>query len=86
VKKLGKLFVESHASMRDDYQTSIPEIDMLVEIALENSKVYGARLTGGGFGGSIVAITEPGSARSVAEEITRKYHERTHHKAVILVP
>lgn len=86
VKKLGKLFVESHASMKDDYQTSIPEIDMLVEIALQNPKVFGARLTGGGFGGSIVAITEPGSARAVAEEITRQYHDRTHHKAMILVP
>jgi galactokinase len=53
---LGRLFTQSHESMRDDFEVSIPEIDRLVEIAASTAGVLGARLTGGGFGGSIVAL------------------------------
>ena len=55
-ERLGRLFLESHASMRDDFEISIPEIDRLVEIAAADPCIFGARLTGGGFGGSIVAV------------------------------
>ncbi|MBC7531203.1 MAG: hypothetical protein H7318_06460 [Oligoflexus sp.] len=51
---LGRLMIESHNSMRDDYKVSVSEIDSLVEAALTHPEVYGARLTGGRFGGSIV--------------------------------
>ena len=47
----GVLLRESHASLRDDYEVSIPELDLLVEVALE-AGALGARLLGGGFGGS----------------------------------
>jgi galactokinase len=57
-RRLGELFTESHRSMRDDFEVSIPEIDRLVEIACATPGVFGARLTGGGFGGSIVALSD----------------------------
>ena len=63
--RLGALFDASHASMRDDYEVSTPEIDVLVDCARTEPDVYGARLTGGGFGGAIVAIAarRPGVGR-----------------------
>jgi galactokinase len=84
VTKLGKLFKESHASMRDDYDVSIPEIDLLVELCSKDPAVYGARLTGGGFGGSIVAITKKGESKAVAEKVLKAYHEQTKEKATVL--
>ena len=57
VATFGRLMVESHASQRDDYKVSVPEIDALVETALRRGAV-GARLTGGGFGGCIIALVE----------------------------
>ena len=56
VREVGRLFDASHASMRDDFEVSIPEIDLLVGVARAAPGVLGARLTGGGFGGSIVAL------------------------------
>ncbi|HEV7731663.1 MAG TPA: galactokinase [Candidatus Binatia bacterium] len=58
LRRLGALFTASHASMRDDYAVSLPEIDALVERAEAQSGVLGARLTGGGFGGAIVVAAE----------------------------
>jgi galactokinase len=57
VAAFGRLMIESHVSQRDDYRVSVPEIDALVEAALAAGAI-GARLTGGGFGGSIVALVE----------------------------
>src|SRR5262249_26845674 len=59
---LGPLLAGSHRSMRDDYEVSVAEIDLLVELATARSDVVGARLTGGGFGGSIVVLTPAGKA------------------------
>jgi galactokinase len=61
---LGELFAASHASLRDDYEVSTPTLDRLVEAALE-SGALGARLTGGGFGGSVVALAERDGADAV---------------------
>ena len=58
--EVGRLFNESHASMRDDYEISIPEINFLVETAIAQPGVFGARLTGGGFGGSMVILAANG--------------------------
>jgi galactokinase len=82
---LGKLFNESHQSMRDDYEVSIPEIDLLVELCCNNTDVYGARLTGGGFGGSIVAITKKGTKSTIGNEVLKHYHQKTNAKGSILV-
>jgi galactokinase len=67
--RVGELFAASHASMRDDFEMSIPLIDALVERARGVQGVYGARLTGGGFGGSIVALAARPRVRQAAVEI-----------------
>jgi galactokinase len=64
----GKLLVAGHASLRDDYEVSIPEIDALVERALA-AGAYGARLVGGGFGGSILALTDAAHADELAARL-----------------
>jgi galactokinase len=69
VAALGRLFTESHVSQRDDYQCSAPEVDLLVDLALADRAVIGARLTGGGFGGSIVALARPGEGAAAAARI-----------------
>jgi galactokinase len=86
VERLGVLFNESHVSMRDDYETSTADIDLLVKIAQTNSAVYGARLTGGGFGGSIVALARVGLGARVAAEISAEYRKRSGNAPVVLVP
>jgi galactokinase len=83
LKLLGQLFLESHRSMREDYEVSIPEIDQLVELMMGEKACFGARLTGGGFGGSIVAITQKGSGPLIAEKVIKTYQERTGVKASI---
>lgn len=85
VKQLGELFYASHLSMKEDYEVSLPEIDMLVELCLAEPVTYGARLTGGGFGGSIIAITEKGKGREMAQLVVDAYHAKTPHRATILV-
>jgi galactokinase len=84
--ELGRLFRESHKSQRDDYQVSVPAVDLLVELAGREEDVYGARLTGGGFGGSIVLFAKAGRGREAAERITKAYTARTSHLATVLVP
>ena len=66
----------SHASSRDDMQVSIPELDALVE-ELVNAGAYGARLTGGGFGGCVVALVPEAEAGAIAAGAARAYAERT---------
>jgi galactokinase len=58
----GMLMVASHNSLRDLYNTSTPVMDAAVEQLSAQPGVYGARMTGGGFGGCVVALTEPGAA------------------------
>lgn len=86
LRRLGALFRESHQSMRDDYDVSIPEINLLVRLADAHEAVYGARLTGGGFGGSIVALARSGSGRAIAEAVVRDYERQTGRKGTVLVP
>ncbi len=82
----GRLLTEGHASLRDDYQVSTPEIDALVDIAAAESGIFGARLTGGGFGGSIVALAAKRQARDAAGRIIEAYHARTGATAAVLMP
>ena len=84
VEELGRLFIESHKSMRDDYEVSIPEIDLLVDLCLLEKEVFGARLTGGGFGGSVVVLTKKGEKDKVAMKVIRTYNSETKEKAVLL--
>ncbi|HET9953703.1 MAG TPA: galactokinase [Polyangiaceae bacterium] len=73
---VGQLMYESHASLRDDYQVSVPELDGLVEIASRVSGVYGSRMTGGGFGGCTVSLCEPSVVSELEAAFTREYSKR----------
>jgi galactokinase len=84
--RLGQLFYESQQSMRDDYQVSIPAIDLLVDLARRQSEVYGARLTGGGFGGSVVLLARAGTGRDVSRRIAQEYAARSGRTPTVLVP
>lgn len=84
--RLGELFKASHASQRDDYAVSVREVDLLVELAEAEPAVYGARLTGGGFGGSIVALVHKGEAEDVASRVVASYRTRTGRQVTVLVP
>jgi galactokinase len=68
VEALGPIFSASHASLRDDYEVSTPTLDALVEKALA-AGAFAARMTGGGFGGSIVALAEPALAQDVLTRV-----------------
>ncbi len=57
----GAIMTDSHRSLRVDYETSTPIVDALVDLLLATPGVFGARITGGGFGGCVVALTEPGA-------------------------
>jgi galactokinase len=59
----GALMLASHASLRDDFDVSIPELDDLVARLSTTPGVFGARLTGAGFGGCVVALARPGTVR-----------------------
>lgn len=75
-RALGPLFAASQASLRDDFEVSTPSLDALVEALLEAGAI-GARLTGAGFGGCVVALATPDGAERVADEGARSYAERT---------
>jgi galactokinase len=73
---LGQLFSASHASLRDDYGVSTPELDLLVT-ELEGAGALGARLTGAGFGGCVCAIAEHAGAEGVAARASARYRDET---------
>ncbi|XP_045476102.1 galactokinase-like [Harmonia axyridis] len=72
-EEVGKLMVESHNSLRDDYDVSCPELNRLVELAMEVEGVMGARMTGGGFGGCTVTMVKSSTVDKVIENIRKNY-------------
>jgi galactokinase len=76
LKRMGELFEASHRSLQHDYEVSCDELDFLVDAALGVPGVYGARMTGGGFGGCTVNLMRPEVLPEFRPEITRLYHER----------
>ncbi len=80
----GRLLLESHASLRNDYEVSTPELDLLVALA-EEAGAYGARLLGGGFGGAMLALTDVERAEQVAADVSSAYRERTGRDGASLV-
>ena len=75
--ELGRLFIDSHASLRDDYQVSCPELDLAVITALE-AGALGARMTGGGFGGSAIALVFTEALPPTQQAITNAYASRNY--------
>lgn len=85
LKAIGNLMIASHASLKDDFEVSCPELDQLVEIALGVKGVYGARLTGAGFGGSMVALVQPEAAAKLADAIAKGYGPVSGRQATVYV-
>ncbi|MEV0154854.1 galactokinase [Micromonospora sp. NPDC050686] len=75
VREIGPLLTASHASMRDDFEITVPEVDTAVEAALA-AGALGARMTGGGFGGCVLALVEADAAEQVTAAVTAAYAER----------
>jgi galactokinase len=86
VQAFGTVMSASHESLRHDYEVSTPDIDLLVELASAHQLAYGARLTGGGFGGSVVIAAEAGRGRDVAQWVAQSYRASVQRDAVILLP
>jgi galactokinase len=70
--EVGRLFVASHESLRDDYEVSCAELDLAVESCL-GAGALGARMTGGGFGGSALALTPVGRVETMAAAVVRSF-------------
>ncbi|MEK0306984.1 galactokinase [Bifidobacterium favimelis] len=79
VVRAGELFNASHDSLRDDYQVTVPELDTAVNVARADG-AYGARMTGGGFGGSIIALVDAGLAAQVAQDIADEFRRKGFHE------
>lgn len=86
MKRLGELMAESHASMRDDFEITVKEIDALVEIVKRvTGELGGVRMTGGGFGGCVVALAPPALVDKIKDAVEAEYQAVTGLKASIYV-
>ncbi len=75
-ENFGRLMNASHVSLRDDYEVSCAELDALVELAVGTSGVYGARMTGGGFGGCAIALARKNTLPALHQAVAEKYNKR----------
>ena len=74
---IARLMADSHNSLRDDYEVSCRELDLMVEIADSQKGVLGARMTGGGFGGCTINLVEHGAVETFVAAVAREYQLRT---------
>ena len=82
---LGKLMYDSHLSLERDYEVSCMELDTMVDICAECDGVYGARMTGAGFGGCAICIARAEAVETIARRVEREYPEKTGKTPTILV-
>jgi galactokinase len=85
LNNFGRLMAESHQSLRDDYEVSSEELDLMVELAREVEGVYGARMTGGGFGGCTVNLVAIEHVEEFSKRVAENYEEVTKLKPQIYV-
>lgn len=83
--RFGELMNASHESLRDDYEVSIAELDLLAGLLQQQPETFGARLTGAGFGGACVALVREGSAVAVGARVLERYREQGQ-QGKLLVP
>lgn len=83
LKTFGELMRASHDSLRDDYEVSCKELDALVDTASQIPGVWGARMTGGGFGGCAIALVKRDAVGALHEAVQREYNSRFEHPAVV---
>ena len=81
-RSIGQLMIDSHSSMRDDFQISITELDVAVETALSEGAI-GSRMTGGGFGGAAIALIESQKAASLTKAVIEKFQKEGFEKPEI---
>jgi galactokinase len=77
LRAFGRLMAESHRSLRDDYEVSCHELDVMVEIAICQAGVYGARMTGGGFGGCTINLVATEHAEAFRKHVATEYEAAT---------
>jgi galactokinase len=80
----GELMNASHASLRDDYEVSVPALDKLVDILQHLPSVFGARLTGAGFGGACVALVAAGTAGTIAANALEQYNNAGYNGRILV--
>jgi galactokinase len=85
LKGFGNLMAASHQSLRDDYEVSCRELDVMVEIAAQQPGVYGARMTGGGFGGCTINLVADNQAEDFKKQIAFAYEKQTGLKPEIYI-
>lgn len=83
LEKLGKLMCESHQSLKEDYEVTGPELDIIVEAAMAQEGVYGARMTGAGFGGCAIAIVKKSKIDTFIQNVKKIYKENSEYYADI---
>ena len=76
IHRLGELLSASHASLRDDFEVSVEAVDRLVECAARDAACLGARMTGGGFGGAVVALAQKGEGARLGRRVVETYGAR----------
>ena len=85
IAEFGRLMADSHRSLRDDYEVSTLELDLMVELSNGQEGVYGARMTGGGFGGCTINLVEAAHAQEVQQSLEHGYEARTGLRPTILI-
>lgn len=85
LKAFGKLMAQSHQSLRDDYEVSCSELDLMVKLAQSAPGIYGARMTGGGFGGCTVNLVDAERWGEFSSRVAKGYEEETNLKPEIYV-
>jgi galactokinase len=85
LRSLGDLMAESHRSLRDDYEVSCPELDLLVQLAAQQKGVYGARMTGGGFGGCTVNLVNAADTDPFQQRVSEGYYSAMGHRPDIYI-
>jgi galactokinase len=83
---LGALLAASHQSLREDYEVSLPDVDVLVALAQADPDVLGARMTGGGCGGAVLFLARSGRAAQAGARLVRAYGGKTGRPGTLLVP
>ena len=81
----GSLMCDSHRSLREDFEVSCDEFDLMVRVALSVEGVYGARMTGGGFGGCTVNLVRAEAVPRFTAEVAERYGEGSGHRPQIYV-
>jgi len=85
VHTVGRLMTESHASLRDDFEVSRHELDIMADVAAAQFGCYGARMTGAGFGGCAVALVDGAAAADFSRDVAREYERATELRPAIYV-